>query len=187
MAIQDDFVRAVRHFGETVHTVIQSQWSNDTPCTEWDVRALVNHVVNEARWVRPLLEGMTIAQVGDRFDGDLLKDDPVGAWDRSAADAVDAVSAPGAIDRIVHVSSGEIPAGEYLDQVFIDVVIHRWDLARGIDADDTIHPEYAAAIYEQTQPMEDTMKSWGAYGRKIEVPEDADTQTRLLAVFGRVQ
>jgi uncharacterized protein (TIGR03086 family) len=187
MAIEGDFSRAVHDFGATVHAVGQDQWSNQTPCTEWDVRALVNHLVNEALWVRPLLGGMTVAQVGDRFDGDLLGGDPAGAWERSAEDAVGAASAEGATERTVHVSSGDISAGEYLHEVFTDLVIHRWDLARAIGADDTIDPVYAATIYERMKPMEDQMKSWGAYGDRIEVRDGADTQTRLLALFGRVQ
>jgi uncharacterized protein (TIGR03086 family) len=187
MAIEGDFSRAVHGFGETVHAVGPDQWSNQTPCSEWDVRALVNHLVNEALWVRPILDGMTVAQVGDRFDGDLLGGDPTGAWERSAADALGAACAEGATDRTVHVSSGDIPAGEYLQQVFTDLVIHRWDLARAIGADDTIDPVDAATIYEQMKPMEDQMKSWGAYGDRIEAREGADTQTKLLALFGRVQ
>ncbi len=186
MTVQEDFARAVQLFGQTVHAVGDDQWGNPTPCAEWDVRALVNHLVYEASWVAPLLAGMTIAQVGDRFDGDLLGDDPRAAWDRAAADAIEAASAHDA-DARVTVSSGEIPASQYLGQVFTDAVIHRWDLARGIGADDTIDPAYATAIYRQMKPMEDQMRSWGTYGDPIEAQEDADMQTRLLALFGRVQ
>jgi uncharacterized protein (TIGR03086 family) len=87
----------------------------------------------------------------------------------------------------VHISSGDAPAREYLGQLFADFVVHGWDLARGIGADDTIDPGFADAIYEQMKSMEDAMKSWGIYGDKIEVAETADTQTKLLALFGRVQ
>lgn len=187
MTIQDDFTRSVQQFGEKVHAVGRDQWKSDTPCAEWDVRALVNHVVNEALWVKPLLDGATIAEVGDRLDGDLLGDDPTAAFDRAAEETTAAVSEPGAADRTVHISAGDAPAGEYLAQLFSDFVIHGWDLARGIGADDTIDAAYAATLYEQMKPMEDEMRTWGSYGGRVEVAEDADLQTKLLAVFGRVQ
>jgi uncharacterized protein (TIGR03086 family) len=187
MTIPHDLSRSVRLFGEKVHAVADDQWGHATPCSEWDVRALVNHVVNEARWVRPLLDGMTIAEVGDRLDGDLLGGDPKAAFDEAAAEATAAVVEPGAVERTVHISSGDVPAGEYLGELFGDFVIHGWDLARAIGADDTIDPGFAAMLYERLKPMEDEMKRWGSYGPTVAVPEDADTQTKLLAVVGRVQ
>lgn len=185
--IEREFAQSVRDFGQKVESVADVQWTNETPCSDWDVRALVNHLVNEALWVRPLLDGMTIAEVGGRFDGDLLGDDPKAAFIRAAADATGAATEEGAVERTVHISSGDTPAREYLAQLFTDFVIHGWDLARAIDVDDTIDAGYAAAIYELMRPMEDEMKSWGVYGGKIDVPEDSDTQTKLLAIFGRVQ
>jgi uncharacterized protein (TIGR03086 family) len=185
--IERAFAQSVRDFGEKVDAVRDGQWTNGTPCSEWDVRALVNHLVNEALWVKPLLDGLTIAEVGDRLDGDLLGEDPRSAFDRAAAEATAAVNAPGAADRTVHLSSGDAPASEYLGQLFADFVVHGWDLARGIGADDTIDAGFADVIYEQMKPMEDAMKSWGNYGDKIDVAETADTQTKLLALFGRVQ
>ncbi|MDP9326711.1 MAG: TIGR03086 family metal-binding protein [Actinomycetota bacterium] len=185
--IERDFTRSVRDFGEKVRAVGDGQWTNGTPCSEWDVRALVNHLVNEALWVKPLLEGQTIEEVGDRLDGDLLGEDPKAAFDRAAAEALAVAAEPGAVGRIVHISSGDAPAGQYLGQLFADFVVHGWDLARGIGVDDTIDAGYAAAIYEQMKPMENAMKSWGVYGDKIDAAGDADVQTRLLALFGRAQ
>ena len=83
--------RTVESWLRFLDGVGDDQWDLPTPCTEWDVRALVNHVVGEERWTRPLLEGMTIAEVGDRFDGDLLGDDPRAAGRAAAAEAVAAV------------------------------------------------------------------------------------------------
>ena len=107
------------------------QWNLPTPCTEWDVRALVNHVVGEERWTRPLLEGMTIAEVGDRFDGDLLGDDPPGAGRQAAADSTAAVDELLAgIDK-VHLSYGDEDPGEYVRQLCADHLIHGLGPRRG--------------------------------------------------------
>ena len=79
--------RTVESWERYLDGVAADQWDLPTPCTEWDVRALVNHVVGEDRWTRPLLQGMTIAEVGDRFDGDLLGDDPQAVGHDAATDA----------------------------------------------------------------------------------------------------
>jgi uncharacterized protein (TIGR03086 family) len=185
--LQDDFRRAVEQFGEKVHAVPDDRWTHDTPCSEWDVRALVNHLVNEASWVPPLMEGRTVAEVGDRFDGDLLGDDPGAAWDRAAAAAAEAMSAPGAMTRTVHVSFGEISGEEYCGQLFTDFVVHGWDLARGTGGDDTLDAAFAARLYAEMAPREADMRGYGVFGDHVDVAPDADIQTKLLAIFGRQQ
>ena len=74
------FVAAQNAFGAVVAHVAAEQWTHPTPCSQWDVRALVNHVAVEQLWAVPLLEGKTIADVGKRLDGDQLGDDPKRGW-----------------------------------------------------------------------------------------------------------
>ena len=182
----DLYARALKQFGEKVHAVREDQWANATPCSEWDVRALVNHLVNENLWVPPLLEGSTIEEVGDRFDGDQLGRDPGSAWEASADGALAAVADPDAMRRTVHLSYGDRPAGDYVNEMFIDLAIHGWDLARGIGADEAIDPEFVDVLYARAAPMEEDLKSYGVYGGRVTPPEAADPQTKLLAIFGRM-
>ena len=180
----DLFDRASGHFGDLAHQVKDDQWSNDTPCSDWDVRALVNHLVYEARWAVPLLEGQTIVDVGDRFEGDLLGDDPVASYDAALAEASAAVRDVD-LDRIVHLSFGDLPASEYLTQLTSDFVVHGWDLARGIGADDRIDPDMVTFVYAAAEPMADMLAASGLFGERVPVADDADDQTKLLALFGR--
>src|SRR6266496_6391101 len=87
-----------------VNEVGPDQWSAPTPCSDWDVRALVNHVVGEERWTVPLMDGKTIADVGDSLDGDLLGDDPAGAATAAARAAQRAAEEP---ITTVHLSYGD--------------------------------------------------------------------------------
>jgi uncharacterized protein (TIGR03086 family) len=183
--IGDLYQRAMAAFGERVHAVRDDQWSGPTPCSEWGVRALVNHLVSENRWAPPLFEGRTIAEVGDRFEGDLLGEDPKAAWDDSAREAVAAVREDGALDRTVHLSFGDLRGREYAMQLFADTLVHGWDLARAIGADERLDPELIEACTAWFVNVEDIYRSAGAVGPKPEVPADADPQTRLLAMFGR--
>src|SRR6202051_4679497 len=71
------FRRASKGFVERARQIGEQQWSAATPCTEWNVRLLVNHVAGEYLWVPEMLSGRTIAEVGDRLDGDVLGADPL--------------------------------------------------------------------------------------------------------------
>jgi uncharacterized protein (TIGR03086 family) len=177
--------RAVGEFDARVRAVGDDQWELPTPCSDWNVRQLVNHLVYEDRWTVPLMEGSTIAAVGDRYEGDLLGDDPKGAWAESCAEAVAAVQADGALERMVDLSSGPTPAGEYVSQLLADHLIHAWDLARAVGADERLDPELVEACAAWFTEMEPHYRAAGAVGERPETPPGADAQTTLLAAFGR--
>jgi uncharacterized protein (TIGR03086 family) len=177
--------RAVEEFDARVRKVNDDQWGLPTPCSDWSVRQLVNHLVYENRWTVPLMGGSTLEEVGDRYEGDLLGDHPKAAWDESSTEAVRAVQADGALERTVHLSSGPTPAREYVDQLLADHLIHAWDLARAIGADERLDPELVDACASWFASMEDLYRSIGVIGPRPETPAGADAQTALLAAFGR--
>jgi uncharacterized protein (TIGR03086 family) len=177
--------RAAERFGATVHQIKDDHWHEATPCGEWDVRDLVNHVVGENYWARELLAGRTMDEVGDRFDGDLLGTDPKKTWDDSSRTAVAAVTEPGALDRTTHLSFGDVPGREYVLQLFADLLIHGWDLARAIGADEHLDSELVDACATWFARNEDAYRRAGAIGPKVQLSPDADAQTRLLSAFGR--
>jgi len=183
--LRDLYRRAVDEFGKRVHSVSDDQWKASTPCTDWDVHTLVNHLVNENKWVMPLLEGKTIEEVGDAFDGDLLGADPKKAWEQAAQEAVTAVEKEGAEDQTVHVSFGDISGTNYISQVLTDHVIHAWDLARGIGDDDGLDTELVDFAFGFLEPQVAAWRAAGAFGEEVKVEEGADRQTRLLAMTGR--
>src|SRR5688500_10596826 len=121
------FRRATGEFATRAHG-IGDRWTAPTPCAGWDIRMLVHHVVEEQRWAPPLLAGATIAEVGDRFAGDLLGADPVATLDEARHDALAAAQSPGALDRTVHLSFGDVAGSEYVMQLAADHLVHAWDL-----------------------------------------------------------
>src|ERR1700754_4225892 len=98
MELLDAFDRALAEFDHRVHRVPDGRWGAGTPCTDWTVRDLVRHITAEHLWAPSLLRGATLAEIGDRFDGDVLGDDPVGAWEQAGADASLAFHRQGALD-----------------------------------------------------------------------------------------
>jgi uncharacterized protein (TIGR03086 family) len=177
--------RGVVGFTDRVRQIKPDQWAGPTPCADWDVRALVNHVVGEQRWTAPLFAGATIEEVGDRFDGDLLGDDPAATAADAGRETVDVVSAPGALDRTVDLSFGETPAREYAAQLLAEYLVHGWDLAVAIGADPALDEEAVRACAEWFTGREDLYREWGVIGPPVEVPPGRGEQARLIGAFGR--
>jgi uncharacterized protein (TIGR03086 family) len=147
------------------------------------VRDLVNHVAAEDLWAPLLLQGMTLEEVGDRFDGDVLGDDPRAGWSRARQGVLDALN--GSTVPLVHTSMGQIDTDEYLGQLFADHLIHSWDLARGIGADEELDPELAGYCYRRSLPAQAAIRASGVFGSQIVPPAGAGPQVRLLALYGR--
>jgi uncharacterized protein (TIGR03086 family) len=178
------FNAATDAFGARLESTGGDQWSAATPNDEWDVRALVNHVAGEVLWVPPLLAGSTIADVGDRLDGDLLGDDPAAVWIAGLAEARRA-AADADPDAIVHLSYGDVKAGQYLFEVGADVLVHTWDLARATGGNESLPPALVEQVATWFAGVEDLWRGAGVIGPRVDVGEGADAQTTLLAGFGR--
>jgi len=175
--------RAVELWEARVSTVADDQWEASTPCTGWNVRDLVNHVVGEELWTAPLLEGSTIEQVGSRFDGDVLGDDPVATSHRAARTALAAVDENASVRDTVHLSYGDESTDEYLCQLAADHLVHGWDLAVATGGDPSLAPDLVDEVAVWFAGRESAYRASGAIGPHVEVRGDA--QTELLAAFGR--
>lgn len=185
-ALLSRHAEALDLFGGLVHAARGSQWDNPTPCADWSVRDLVNHLTAEQLWVPSLVtQRRSPDEVGAEFDGDVLGDDPVGVWDKAAEQARAAFNQPGALAGTVELSYGSSPVADYCAEMVLDAVVHSWDLARGIGADDRLPAQLVEFALARVLPKADEFAGSGLFGEPVEVPEDADDQTRLLAILGR--
>ncbi|MFC5719314.1 TIGR03086 family metal-binding protein [Streptomyces gamaensis] len=176
---------ALELFTEHVHAIGRDQWRAPTPCADWTVRDLVNHLTAEQLWVPFTVGGATMAEVGDRFDGDRLGDHPTRAWDHAVAGALAAFREPGALDRTVHLSYGPSPCAAYCSQMTADATVHAWDLARAIGADETIPKTLLDFTQGEFGAYADDLAGTGLFAPPVEPPPGADAQTVLLAQLGR--
>jgi uncharacterized protein (TIGR03086 family) len=176
---------ALEHFGRLLRDVEPDQWGLPTPCRQWNVRDLVNHVTVQEQWLALLLTGVSAAAVGDRLDGDQLGDDPVLAFKRAAADADEAVHGSAALDGTVELWSGPAPARHLASQLAMDLVVHSWDLARATGADDHLPAVLVAFALRELSAYADRLADTGLFDPPLPVREDAESQTRLLALTGR--
>lgn len=101
-----------------------------TPCSEWDVRALLNHMMNELAWEPDMLAGRTVAEVGTSHERDYTGGDIVSRWEEYAFIAVERAKRAD-VDSTVHLSYGDVPARHYLAELGSDILVHAWDLGAG--------------------------------------------------------
>ena len=181
------YLRAAGHFDALVHRLPAQGWSAGSPCAGWTVRDVVNHVAAENLWLEALLNGSTIAEVGDRFSGDVLGRDPVAGWEAAFRAGHDAATGEGVAARTVQLGAGPATGAEYLTEVGVDHVIHGWDVAIGIGADDRVEPDLVAAVGGWFLTREEGYRQAGAVGPRPAVGHDGDPQARLLAMFGRTR
>jgi uncharacterized protein (TIGR03086 family) len=181
----DLYVKAMAATRRYVDAVGADQWHGPTPCSEWDVKQVVNHIVGENLWAAELLGGKTIEQVGNALDGDLAGDDPAAAFRNSVSVAASAAQAPGATATICHLSFGDYSGSDYAAQLFMDMLIHGWDVAKATGQDTRLDPELVAACMPIAQHMTSQFRSAGVFGSDLSVSADADPQTKLLALVGR--
>jgi uncharacterized protein (TIGR03086 family) len=178
----DDYREVAGRFTALVDAVPDdATWRRPSPVPEWTARDVVRHLVE---WFPPFLAGgadVTLPQ------GPAVDDDPAAAWG-TMSDGVQALlDDPASAEKVlVNPHIGEVPLPDAVARFFTaDVFMHTWDLARATGQDETLDPQRCAALLEGMAPLDDLLRASGQYGPKVEVPEDADVQTKMLAFIGR--
>jgi len=181
MTTADRYRRVAGTFTARVEGVPEDGWDNPAPCEGWVARDVVGHLVG---WFPPFLEsGAGIALP----PGPAAEDDPVGAW-RTVSDGVQGLlDDPAATDRrFSHPQAGDHSLDEAIDMFFLgDVLIHTWDLARATGQDERLDPDEVSRALQGMLPFDAALRASGHYGPKVEVPDTADDQTKLIAFTGR--
>lgn len=175
-------MESTRVFVDGVKT---DEWHRPTPCSEWDVKQVANHIIGENLWAAELFQGKTIAEVGSRLDGDLAGDDPARAYAVSVEASTPVVSATDAMETTCHLSFGDYPGSDYAAQLFMDLLVHGWDIARATGQDSRLDPDLVRACLPVAEQLTTQFRSAGVFGENLLVSADADPQTKLLALVGR--
>jgi uncharacterized protein (TIGR03086 family) len=183
MELAELYRRAVESWTARVDAIPADRWDGQTPCSEWTVRDLVNHVVGEDAWTVPLMRGATIADVGDSLDGDLLGDQPAEAALRSADEALAMVEEKLPEGGKVHLSYGDEDISEYVLQLTADHLVHAWDLAAATGGDTAFDTELVEGVAEWFADREDMYRQAGVIGPRVEA--GSDPQSDLIGRAGR--
>ena len=165
----------------------EDQWDLPTPCEGWSVRELLNHIVAGNLWAAALGRGRTIEEVGSALDGDVLRADPVAAYEMSAESAASTFELPGALEAPCAVSYGPVPGSVYAGHRFIDVLIHGWDLASATGQPTDLDPGLVDACWDVIRPQLSLLQASGAFGeaKPLSGDDHSESQASLLAALGR--
>lgn len=190
MSEADVFILAEQAFTKMVDQIRDDQWELLIPAgaasrSDATLREKINHHAADDAWVPDTLAGKTIDEVGDTYAGDLLGADPKASWHAITEKTQAAVRALGDPDRIVHLSYGDFPAHEYLKHITSYRGLQAWDLARLIGADDQLPEDLVQGMWDEFAPEAEMWRQMGVFGPKVEVPEGAPLQDRLLGLTGR--
>jgi uncharacterized protein (TIGR03086 family) len=133
-APDSELEEALELTGRLVAGVKPDQWELPTPCTEWNVRQLVDHLVLGQQLFARVLRGEPFerAVAAVRSVDDRLGDDAAAAYDASARDVLAAFTAPGVLERLVRVSFGTVPGAVARHLRIIECLVHGWDLATAL-------------------------------------------------------
>jgi uncharacterized protein (TIGR03086 family) len=179
--IADRYRRVACRFTERVNEVPRAAWEHPAPCDGWVARDVVRHLVE---WMPAFLSsaGGPPLPLGPSVD-----DDPAGAWATLNAGIQAMLDDPvTSATRINHPQAGSHRLDDAIATFFLgDVVVHTWDLARAAGLDETLDADIVHDMLLGMEPLDDLLRASGQYGPRVEVPADANEQTRLIAFTGR--
>jgi uncharacterized protein (TIGR03086 family) len=145
-----------------------------TPCDEWNVRTLMNHVVETQNYFSHVAAGEK-ASPPSPTPPELVGDDPVGSFERAREGVLDAYEKPGIIET----------SGPTLGIASSDLLLHAWDLAKATGQDTAMPEGLADSAYGIIHGRFSEEQRMGVFKPEIEVAPDASGQERLLAYTGR--
>ena len=150
-----------RRFGEAVASA-SGQWDRRSPCDEWDARAVLEHVIgfHDVLVLRPL-----------GLKPDRPREDPQLRWQLT-------------YDALKEALQNK-PASRVIPKLTRDVLVHTWDLARAVGADDRLDPAWCQMCCADLPEDPEALRSSGMFKDPVDVPAESNAQTRLLARLGR--
>ena len=181
MTTADRYRTVAGTFTETARRVPDGAWDNPAPCEGWVARDVVGHMVE---WMPAFLGDAPIDLPAGSV---VLEDDPVGAWVSLSDGLQAALDDPQvAAQTFTHPHVGTHTVEDAIGMFFLgDVLVHTWDLATAAGLEVTLDPAEVHRLLEGMEGMEQLLRESGQYGPRVDVPADADEQTRLIAFTGR--
>lgn len=195
MTIQETFIRADEELKTVVDQIKDDQWDMKMPegftmntkgAEIVTLRDVINYHAYDEAWIPDTVAGRTMEEIGaDKFNGDLLGMTPKQNYAVLVEKATAAVRGLEDLERTMHFTYGDFPAKEALTHVTLFRGFRAHDLAKVIGVDSDLPAELVQALWDIVEPHAEEWRAIGVFGAKVDVPEDAPLQDRLLGLSGR--
>ncbi|MCW2849376.1 MAG: hypothetical protein JWR90_3350 [Marmoricola sp.] len=184
MSTREHLFSVVASLQPVVHGVSAQEMGGSTPCTEFDVRTVANHMLGTVEAMRrvgasePLDPqdpwGTNGDNVREQWRDDLsdLLTAYAKAWSQPEAWEGDAMD-------------GALPKQLVGDMGFVEVMLHGWDLAKGSGQDVAYDDAAVERALEIMEVIGEQGRGQGAFGPERDVPDDAPDFAKVLAKSGR--
>jgi uncharacterized protein (TIGR03086 family) len=175
--MEPDFLRLYeRASGWTVDMVAgaEEQLDADTPNDGWDVRTLLNHMLETQLYFLGVARGKDVSPPSPS-PPQVLSDDPSADFEQARAETLAAFAEPGVIEK----------TGPSLGVAFTDSLLHGWDLAQATGQDATMPDGLADVAYETIHGRFTEEQRKGVFKPEVALPDGASAQDKLLAYTGR--
>lgn len=184
----DDLAVVLGVAGDLIGGIRQDQWSAPTPCPEWDVRELVNHMVIGHRLFAGILRGEAAVAPGalDPKVSGTLGDDPVAAYRDVAEDLLAAFKRPGVLEQVFQVPVGVVPGIAAVHLRAVEDLVHGWDLAQATGQRSRFPDDIVERELEFTRgKLADVPPERTPFAPPRPIRDHAPPLDRLAALLGR--
>jgi uncharacterized protein (TIGR03086 family) len=180
--------RAIAQTETAVAAVTPDQLALPTPCTEYDVRALLSHIIGGLTRAALVGEGDPGALARPAMAEGVADDSWPDAYRAAAARATAAWADDAKLDALVEVPWGKVPGRFAIAGYIQEILAHGWDLARATGQPTEGDPElalFALAGAKRILPPDIRGNDGVPFGPVVDVPADATPYTQLAAWLGR--
>lgn len=175
--------KSITEVAAVVRGVKNDQLSAPTPCAEWDVRALTNHLLQVTSALH--LAGRRQPVPDELWSRDLMDEGWADRFDDEGRAATDGWARPNAWEGMVGMGGADMPAPMIATMFASDLAIHGWDLARATGQDYHCADDVAEATCRFLTDMAEQGRQMGIYATPVTVPDNAAAFTQALALSGR--
>ncbi len=175
---------AVQNMLPILGGIRDDQLTASTPCSEWNVENLVIHNIKVTGFAHGTIRGNNTVDAMD-VSGQIPSEGAVDAFVAGTNGVLDLLKNLANLGEVIETPFGSMPIASFILFPTLDIVIHKWDLAKGTAQNTDIDSGLAEAAYGALQMGIEVGRQFGIFAAEVEIPMSASIQDKLLAISGR--